>query len=230
VYSACELSTASTGYSAASAGAEPKPKGKRIQVKSFKAMLRKERRVREDGILEVLRWNATASANLQHEASESGGACQRRHGDEGRPQEQAGKGQDEMRRRPPQCHGNDGHGHQPAPPQGASGKDERQTRFYALLSAPPELTAAHCALPGDDETARLLLPASMLPPLAASKRSAGALSPTDVALFPASPCTAECSVKEASRGANGAAVLTDEGDQDGHFFNNHPKRGGYSTA
>jgi len=137
VYSACELSTASTGYSTASAGAEPKPKGKRIQMKSFKAMLRKERRVREDGILEVLRWNATASANLQQEASESGGACQRRHGDEGRPQEQAGKGQDEMRRRPPQCHGNDGHGHQPAPPQGASDKTSGSISTSVPSSASP---------------------------------------------------------------------------------------------
>ena len=37
-----------------------------------------------------------------------------------------------------------------------------------------------------------------LSPLAASKRPAGALSPTDVALFPTSPCTAECCLKEAS--------------------------------
>ena len=28
------------------------------------------------------------------------------------------------------------------------------------------------------------------------------------------------------RGANGAAMLTDEDDQDGHFFFNHPERGG----
>ena len=34
--------------------------------------------------------------------------------------------------------------------------------------------------------------------MAASKRPAGALSPTDVALFPTSPCTAECCLKEAS--------------------------------
>jgi len=39
---------------------------------------------------------------------------------------------------------------------------------------------------------------SKLSPLAASKRPAGALSPTDVALFPTSPCTAECCLKEAS--------------------------------
>ena len=29
----------------------------------------------------------------------------------------------------------------------------------------------------------------------------------------------------AHRGANGAAMPTDEGDQDGHFFFNHPERG-----
>jgi len=34
----------------------------------------------------------------------------------------------------------------------------------------------------------------------------------------------------AHRGANGAAMSTDEGDQDGHFFFNHPERGGFSTA
>ena len=30
----------------------------------------------------------------------------------------------------------------------------------------------------------------------------------------------------AHRGANGAAMPTDEDDQDGHFFYNHPERGG----
>ena len=30
----------------------------------------------------------------------------------------------------------------------------------------------------------------------------------------------------AHRGANGAAMPTDEDDQDGHFFLNHPERGG----
>jgi len=30
--------------------------------------------------------------------------------------------------------------------------------------------------------------------------------------------------------ANGAAMPTDEDDQDGHFFNNHPERGGYFAA
>jgi len=34
----------------------------------------------------------------------------------------------------------------------------------------------------------------------------------------------------AHRGANGAAMPTDENDQDGHFFFNHPERGGYSAA
>jgi len=29
----------------------------------------------------------------------------------------------------------------------------------------------------------------------------------------------------AHRGANGAAIPTDEGDQDGHFFFNHPEKG-----
>jgi len=33
----------------------------------------------------------------------------------------------------------------------------------------------------------------------------------------------------AHRGANGAAMPTDEDDQDGHFFFNHPERGGYSA-
>ena len=34
-------------------------------------------------------------------------------------------------------------------------------------------------------------------------------------------------VHTAHRGANGAAMPTDEDDQDGHFFYNHPERGGY---
>ena len=34
----------------------------------------------------------------------------------------------------------------------------------------------------------------------------------------------------AHRGANGAAMPTDEDLQDGHFFFNHPERGGYSAA
>jgi len=31
-------------------------------------------------------------------------------------------------------------------------------------------------------------------------------------------------------GANGAAMPTDEGDQDGHFLFNHPERGDYPAA
>ena len=34
----------------------------------------------------------------------------------------------------------------------------------------------------------------------------------------------------AHRGANGAAMPTDEDDQDGHFLFNHPERGGYFAA
>ena len=34
----------------------------------------------------------------------------------------------------------------------------------------------------------------------------------------------------AHRGANGVAMPTDEDDQDGHFFYNHPERGGYFAA
>jgi len=34
----------------------------------------------------------------------------------------------------------------------------------------------------------------------------------------------------AHRGANGVAMSTDEDDQDGHFFYDHPERGGYFAA
>jgi len=34
----------------------------------------------------------------------------------------------------------------------------------------------------------------------------------------------------AHRGANGVAMPTDEDDQDGHFFYNHPERGVYFAA
>jgi len=34
----------------------------------------------------------------------------------------------------------------------------------------------------------------------------------------------------AHRSSNGAAMPTDEGDQDGHFFFNHPEKGGYPAA
>ena len=64
---------------------------------------------------------------------------------------------------------------------------------------PPELPAAHGPLPGDDETARLPLPVPVLSPWTASKRPAGALSPTDVALFPTSLCTDAGSLREASQ-------------------------------
>jgi len=33
-----------------------------------------------------------------------------------------------------------------------------------------------------------------------------------------------------ANGDNGAAMPTDEGGQDGHFFFNHTERGGYSAA
>jgi len=66
----------------------------------------------------------------------------------------------------------------------------------------PEPPAVYGPLPGDDETARLPPPVSMLSPWAASKRPADALSPADVALFPTSLCTAvhtaEGCLKEAS--------------------------------
>ena len=32
------------------------------------------------------------------------------------------------------------------------------------------------------------------------------------------------------KGANGVAMPTDEDDQDGHFFSNHPERGAYFAA
>ena len=66
--------------------------------------------------------------------------------------------------------------------------------FSASPSTPLEPPAAH----GDDETARLPSLVSRLSPLAASKRPEGALSPTDVALFPAFPYTAESCLREAS--------------------------------
>ena len=34
----------------------------------------------------------------------------------------------------------------------------------------------------------------------------------------------------AHHGANGAAITTDEDDQDGHFFFNHPERGNCPAA
>jgi len=107
----------------------------------------------------------------------------------------------------PQRRGNGGHGQQPAPPQGASdntsGSISASMPSSASPGISPEPPAVDGPLPGNDETARLPSLVSRLPPLAASKRPAGALSPTDVALFPTSPCTAECCLKEAihTRGA-----------------------------
>ena len=71
---------------------------------------------------------------------------------------------------------------------GSLSRDEENGKL-GKNGIPPQLPAAHGPLPGDDETARPPLPVSMLSPWAASKRPAGALSPTDVALFPISPCT-----------------------------------------
>ena len=89
------------------------------------------------------------------------------------------------------------------PPKGASdktsGKHITSMHPSASPGIPPELPAAHAPLPGDDETAHPPLPVPMLSPWAASKRLAGALSPTDVALFPTSPCTDEGSLREASQ-------------------------------
>ena len=102
----------------------------------------------------------------------------------------------------PQRHGNGGRGQQPAPPQGASDKTSGSISISMPSSASPGISpeppAVYGPLPGDDETARLPPPVSMLSPWAASKRPAGALSPADVALFPTSPCTAEGCLKEAS--------------------------------
>ena len=103
---------------------------------------------------------------------------------------------------PPQRHGNGGRGQQQAPLQGAS--DKTSGKHISMHSSashgiPPELPAAHGPLPGVDETARLPLPVPMLSPWAASKRPVGALSPTDVALFPTSSCTDEGSLREASQ-------------------------------
>ena len=77
----------------------------------------------------------------------------------------------------------------------------QEKEICALRSVTWHLARATCrprSLIGDDETAHLPSPVSMLSPLAASKRPAGALSPTDVALFPTFPCTAEGCLKEAS--------------------------------
>jgi len=73
----------------------------------------------------------------------------------------------------PQRHGNGGRGQQPAPPEGASKKTSGSISISMPPSASPGISpeppAVHGPLPGDDETARLPSPVSMLPPLAASK-------------------------------------------------------------
>ena len=43
-------------------------------------------------------------------------------------------------------------------------------------------------------------------------------------------CMVGDSFEQKYRGANGAAMPTDEDDHDGHFFFNHPKRGGNNAA
>jgi len=102
----------------------------------------------------------------------------------------------------PQRHGTGGPGQQPAPPQGSSDKTSGSISTSMPSSASPGISleppAVHGPLPGDDETARHPSLVSRLSPLAASKRPAGALSPTNAALFPALPCTAECCLKGAS--------------------------------
>ena len=163
--------------------------------------LRKERRAREDGILEALRRNETATANPQHEASEiDGGLAGTGPATKGARRNRRAKTKKRSGAAPPQRHGNGGRGQQPAPPKGASdktsGKHITSMHSSASPGIPLELPAAHGPLPGDDETARLPLPVSMLSPWAASKRPAGALSPTDVALFPTSSCTDEGSLRE----------------------------------
>lgn len=75
----------------------------------------------------------------------------------------------------------------------------------------PEPPAAHGPLLGDDETARLAPPVSVLAPLAASKGSIGALSPTDVALFPTCPCANYQQRKEANRRITHQAPFSPEG-------------------
>jgi len=98
--------------------------------------------------------------------------------------------------------GDDGsHRQQPVPPQGASDKTSGKhisMHSSASLGISPEPPAVHGPLPGDDETARLPSLVSMLSPSATPKRPAGALSPTDVALFPTFPCTNEGSLKKTS--------------------------------
>jgi len=73
----------------------------------------------------------------------------------------------------PQRHGNGGRGRQPAPPQGASDKTSGSISIPMPSSASPGISpeppAVRGLLPGDDETARLPSPESVLSPLVASK-------------------------------------------------------------
>jgi len=175
----------------------------------------KKRRAQEYGILEALRRNTTATANLQHEAIPqchgNGGRGQQPAPPQGASDKTSGSISASMPSSAspgippeppaafspaivpgfPQCHGTGGRGQQLAPSQGASDKTSGSISTSMPSSASPgispELPAVHGPLLGDDETARLPSPVSRLSPLAASKRPAGALSPTDVALFPTFP-------------------------------------------
>ena len=83
--------------------------------------LRKERRALEDGILEALRRNATATVNLQHKTSEIGGGLAGAGSEtKGARRNRRAKTKKRSGAGPPLCHGNGGRGQQPAPPQGAS--------------------------------------------------------------------------------------------------------------
>ena len=133
------------------------------------------------------RRNATATANLQHEASESGVGFA---GASSETKDTRRKRREKTKKRSgaglPERYGNGGEG------SNQLLRRVRLTRRAAaclfLCSSPPpgispEPPAAHGPLPGIDETARLPSPVSVLSPLAASRRPAGALSPTNVALF-----------------------------------------------
>ena len=109
---------------------------------------RKERRERKGGILEALRRNATTTANLQHEASESGvdlaGAGLET---KGARRNKRAKTKKRSGADLPQRHGNGGCGQQPAPPQGASDKTSGSTPNPMPSSASPGISpeppAAH---------------------------------------------------------------------------------------
>ena len=85
--------------------------------------LRKEGRAWEDGILEALRRNATATANPQHEASKTdGGLAGAGSETKGARRKRRAKTKKRSGAAPPQRHGNGGRGQKPAPPQGSSDK------------------------------------------------------------------------------------------------------------